>query len=159
MAHNEEAARLHENLKEAKAIWVELHDTVTAVAERESTLMEQVNNLEANLRSKTEEANAAEGKREKMKERLKRVIEQNRLHSTTNVELDSKISKMRAKNEKLQSKIDKLRAKLQDQEDSLVFEKTYSIYHTKTKTQEEAKKALSILITALPRPVTGDNCS
>nr|XP_009804075.1 PREDICTED: uncharacterized protein LOC104249361 [Nicotiana sylvestris] len=103
-----------ENLKEAKAKWVELHDTVIAAAERESAFMEQVNNLEASLRSKIEKANATEERRAKMEETLKRVMEQNRLHSTTNVELNSKISTMKAENKKLQSKIDKLREKLQD---------------------------------------------
>ncbi|XP_070014960.1 tropomyosin-2-like [Nicotiana sylvestris] len=67
-------------------------------------------------------------------------MEKNQLHSTTNVELDSKINIMKAKTEKLQSKIEKVRAKLQDQEDSIHFEKSYDIYHKKRKTLEESKE-------------------
>lgn len=59
MAHILEAAQLHEYLKEAKAKWAELHNTVTVVVERESNFMEQVNNLEVRLHSKTVEANVA----------------------------------------------------------------------------------------------------
>ncbi|XP_070054037.1 uncharacterized protein [Nicotiana tomentosiformis] len=142
MDHSQETAQLHENFKEAKAKYVELHDIVTVAAERESAFMEQINNLKAKLHSKTKKANDYEERRAKMEERLKNVMEQNRLHSTTNVELDSKISTMKAENEKLQSQIDKLRAKLQNPEDSLIFKKTYIIYHTKRKTFAEAKKGI-----------------
>nr|XP_009608999.1 ensconsin-like [Nicotiana tomentosiformis] len=123
--------------------WVKLHDTVTTDAEHESAFMEQISNLEVGLRAKIEEASAAEEKRAKMEERLKKVTEHNRLHSTTNVELESKISTMKAENEELQAKIDKLRAKLQDEEDSILFEKTYSMYHMKRTTLEEAKEGIT----------------
>ncbi|XP_070045721.1 tropomyosin-2-like [Nicotiana tomentosiformis] len=89
------------------------------------------------------DTNAAEEKRSEMEERLKRVMEQNRLPSTTNVELDSRIRARKAENEELQAKIDKLRAKLLDQEDSLIFKKTYAMYHMKRKTLEEAKGAIA----------------
>ncbi|XP_070042614.1 tropomyosin-2-like [Nicotiana tomentosiformis] len=105
--------------------------------------MEQVNNLEASLHSKAKEANTAEEKRAKIKERLKRIMEKNQLHSRTNVELNSKISIMKAENEKLKSKINKLQAKLQDKEDSTVFVKSCDIYHTKRKTLEEAKEGIA----------------
>ncbi|XP_070036511.1 uncharacterized protein [Nicotiana tomentosiformis] len=139
MSHSQEAAQLHEDLKEAKAKWVEHHDVVIAVVEHETVIEEQVNNLKARLCSKTEDANAAEERRAKIEKRLKSVMEQNRLHSTTNIELDSKISMMKSENEELQSKIDKLQAKLWDQVDSFVFDKTYTMYHMKRKTLEEAK--------------------
>ncbi|XP_070034792.1 tropomyosin-2-like [Nicotiana tomentosiformis] len=116
---------------------------MTVAAERESAFMGHVNNLEPCLRSKTEEANAVEEKRAKMEERLKRVIEQNQLHATTSVELDSRISLVKAENDKLQTKIEKLQAKLQDQEDSFLLEKTYAIYHMKRKTLKEAKEGIS----------------
>lgn len=75
MAQSQEAAQLHENLKEVKAKWVELHDTVIVAAEHESSFMEWVNNVKARLSSKTEEANIAEERRERMEERQKRVME------------------------------------------------------------------------------------
>ncbi|XP_070034857.1 probable kinetochore protein SPC25 [Nicotiana tomentosiformis] len=134
MAHNQEAAQLHEKLQETKAKWAELHDVVIAIAKRESAFEKQINNLKANLCSKNEEANAIEEKRAKMEERLKRIMEKNRLHSTTNVEHDSRLSATKDEREQLQAKIDKLQAKIQDQEDSLIFEKTYVIYHMKKKT-------------------------
>ncbi|XP_070039697.1 uncharacterized protein [Nicotiana tomentosiformis] len=142
MDYSQEAAQLHENLEEAKAKWVELHDMVIVIAEHESDFMEQVNNLEAVLRAKIEEANAADEMREKMKEKFKRVMEQNRLHSSNNVELDFRISGMRTENEELQSKIDWIQVKLRDSKDSLVFEKMYSIYHMKGKTLEESKEGI-----------------
>ncbi|XP_070004758.1 GRIP domain-containing protein RUD3-like [Nicotiana sylvestris] len=139
MVHNQKAAQLHEDIKDAKARWVELHDTMT------DAFMEQVNNLEASLRSKIEDDNATEERKTRMLERLKRVMEQNKLHSTTNVELDSKINIVKPENKNLQSKIKKLGAKLQDQEDEdfVLFEKTYAIYHTKRKTLEEAKEGIT----------------
>ncbi|XP_070008290.1 uncharacterized protein [Nicotiana sylvestris] len=142
MVHNQEAAQLHGDLKDAKAKWPEVHDVVTA-AECKSIFMEHVKNLEAKLFSKTEKSHVAEERRAKIEERLKRFMEQNRLHLTTNIEHDSKISTTKAKNEKLQSKIYKIREKLQDQEDSSVFEKTYTIYHTKMNTLEEAKEGIA----------------
>lgn len=57
------------------------------VVECESALVEQINNLESNLRFKTEEVVPAEEKREIMEERLKRVIKQNREHAKTNMDL------------------------------------------------------------------------
>ncbi|XP_070047074.1 uncharacterized protein [Nicotiana tomentosiformis] len=106
IAHRQEAAQLQEDLKDAKAKWAERHDTVITVAERESAFIDQVNNLKASLHSKIEKANVVNEKRTKMEERLKRVMEHNQLHSTTNVELDSKISIMKAENDKLKSKIE-----------------------------------------------------
>ncbi|XP_070031908.1 tropomyosin-2-like [Nicotiana tomentosiformis] len=143
MAHSQEPAQLHEDLKEAKAKWAELHDTVTGAAERESAFMEKVNNEESNLYSKTEDANVAEEKRDKIEERLKRVMEQNQLHETTNVELYYRISLVKTKNDKLQTKIEKLQAKLQDKEDSILLDKIYATYHMKRKTLEEAKEGIA----------------
>lgn len=52
MAHIQEATQLHVEFSELKVKWAQLQDTLTLVAERESTSMEQINNLEANLHSK-----------------------------------------------------------------------------------------------------------
>ncbi|XP_070044936.1 uncharacterized protein [Nicotiana tomentosiformis] len=139
MAHNQEVSQLHEQFQEAQAKWAEPHDVVLATVERESAFKEQINNLKADLSSKTEEANVAEEKRAKMEERLKKAMDQNRIHSTTNVELDSRLSALRSERDGLQAEINKLQAKFQDQEDSLVFEKTYVVYHMRRKTLEEAK--------------------
>lgn len=99
--------------------------------------------MKINLCSEPEEANAAKEKMDRMEERLKRAMEQNLLHSTTNVELDSCLSAMKSEREELQAKIDKLQEKVQDQEHSLVFEKTYVIYHIKRKTMEEDKMGIT----------------
>ncbi|XP_070023212.1 uncharacterized protein [Nicotiana sylvestris] len=123
MSHIQEDAQLHEGLKEAKCKWIELHDAVAAVIERESSFEDQVNNLKANLCSKIDEVNAAKEMSAKMEDRLKRVMEQNRLHTTSNVELDYILKAMKAENEELHAKIDKLRAKLQNQEDPLFSRK------------------------------------
>lgn len=108
MAHIQEVAQLHKEHKEVKAKWVELHDVVTVAASRESTLMAQINNLEASVCSKTKEATTADEKRAIMDERFKKVMEQNQRHATTNTELYSRINIVRSENVKLQSKIDKL---------------------------------------------------
>lgn len=101
--------------------------------------MEKVNNLKASLRSKTEEANDVEEKRAKMEERFNKVMEQNQLHARINIDLDSRISVVRAENDKLQSKIERPRAKLQHKEDSFLLQKTHKIYHMRRKSLEEEK--------------------
>lgn len=139
MDSSQEAAHLNKSLREAKYKWVQLHDIITDVTERESAIMSQVNNLEDDLRVRTEEARVAGEGKAKMEERLLKVMEQNRLHSSTNVIFDARDSVMKAENEELQAKVKKLRARLQNQEDSFIFEKTYSMFHMKRKTLEEAK--------------------
>lgn len=42
-------------------------------------------------------------------------MDQNRIHSATNVELNSRLSALRCERNDLQAKIDRLQAKLQDQ--------------------------------------------
>lgn len=70
-------------------------------AERESAFEKQINNLKADLRSKTKETRVVEEKRAKMEERLKWSMYQNRLHSTMNVELDTHLSSMKSEREEL----------------------------------------------------------
>ncbi|XP_070035117.1 uncharacterized protein [Nicotiana tomentosiformis] len=94
---------------------------LSSKTEEANAAEEQINNLKADLSSKTEEANDAEDKRDRMKERLKRAMDQNQIYSTTNVELDSRLSAMRSERDDIQVEIDRLQAKLQDQEDSLVY--------------------------------------
>lgn len=76
-------------------------------------------------------------------------MEQNRIHLTTTIDLDSRLSAMKAQRERLQTKIDNIQAQLQYQEDFLVFEKNYAIYNMKRKTLEKQQQALLILMIAL----------
>lgn len=87
MAHSQEADQLHHDLKDLKAKWDEMQDVVTASTERESAFIEKINDLEEGLCLKTEKTIAAEEKRAKMKERLKKVLEKNREHVNTNTAL------------------------------------------------------------------------
>lgn len=73
--HSQEAFQLHAELAELKVKWAKLQDAVTLAAKREFASMEKINNLEANLCSKTEKAATTEEKRERTWERLKRVME------------------------------------------------------------------------------------
>ncbi|XP_070057546.1 uncharacterized protein [Nicotiana tomentosiformis] len=114
MAHSQEADQLQEKLQEAKAKWVELHDVVLAAAERESAFEDQINNLKADLHSKTKEANPFEEKRVKMEEKFKRNMEKKWIHLNTTIELDSRLNTMRSERDDLQVETDRLQAKLQD---------------------------------------------
>lgn len=143
MAYIHEATQLRKQLQEVKAKWTELYDAVLAITERESAFEEKLNNVKAALSSKIEEANAIEEKRSKMEESLNRSIDQNRIHSTINVELDSRLIALRSDRDGLQVEIDRLQVNLQDQGHSLVFEKTYVIYHMRRKTSEEAKVGIA----------------
>lgn len=108
--------------------WAELHDVITVTAEGKSTFMAQINNLEANLHSKTEEATDAEKKRAKMEEMFIVVMEQNHEHARTNTDINWIYDIVKAENEQLHSKIERLQAKLKDQHDSFLLEKTSVIY-------------------------------
>ncbi|XP_070050431.1 uncharacterized protein [Nicotiana tomentosiformis] len=104
--------------------------------------VERVNNLEAILRSKAEDTAAAEEKRVRMEERFKKIMEQYWIHISTICDLDSSLSTLRPERDGLQAEVCRLKSKLQFQGDSLVFEKTYAMYHMKRKTLEEAKAVI-----------------
>lgn len=108
MAHITEATQFHAKLAELKTKQAELQDVVTLAAECESAFMEQINNLEANFRSKIEEAVVNKQKRERMEERFKKFMEKNHKHVKTNTDLCRTYDILRVDNDRLQSKIKKL---------------------------------------------------
>lgn len=104
MAHSQEAAQLHNKLKDLKAKWAELQDVLVVVAERKSSSIEQISNLEANVRSKTKKVATADEKRARIEERFKKFMEQNREHTGTDTNLDRSYGIVRAENDQLQYK-------------------------------------------------------
>lgn len=78
---------MHVDLAKLKTKWAELQDVMTSAAEHESAFMKKIKNLEAHLLPKIKEVAATDEKKVRMEERLKRVIEQNREHAKTNIDL------------------------------------------------------------------------
>lgn len=105
IAHSEKATHLHAELAELKIKWAKLQDAINSAAKREFAFMDRINNLEANLRSKTKEAAAAEEKISKMEDKFCKVMEQNCEHAKTNTDLSRAYNILKVHNERLQLKI------------------------------------------------------
>lgn len=99
IVHSQEVTQLHVELAKLMIKWAELQKAVNSVVEREFASIERINNLEANLRSKTKEAIVAKEKSELMEERLRKVMEQNREHSKTNTNLSRAYNILKVDNE------------------------------------------------------------
>nr|XP_009793988.1 PREDICTED: uncharacterized protein LOC104240798 [Nicotiana sylvestris] len=74
-----------------------------------------------------------------MEERCKKIVDRNRFHISTTRDIDLRLGATRPERDELLAEVDRLKSKLPHQGDSLVFEKTYSMYHMRRKTLEEAK--------------------
>lgn len=83
MTLGKEAALPSIQFEETRAKWVEVHNVVLAVSDREAASTERLNNFEAALNSKTEEVAAVEEKYARLEERHKIVIEHNRVFNHT----------------------------------------------------------------------------
>lgn len=142
MAHSQEATHLHAELDELKIKWVELQEVVNLEVERESSSMDRISNLEANLHSNTEEATTTEDNKTKMEERFRKVMEQNWKHSKTNIDLAGAYNILKVNNERLQLKIQKLQTRFWDKEGSLLLEK-HVVYSMERKTLGNCKNGIS----------------
>lgn len=80
-------------LAKLKVKWVELQGAIISTAECESASMEINNNLETNLRSKTEEATKTEEKRAKIEEHAKTSFDQLKTNKILKVEIEQLQSK------------------------------------------------------------------
>lgn len=142
MTLSQEASQLNVQFQEANAKWSEVQNIVLAAAEREDTSTERLNNLEATLNSKAEEVVAAEEKRAQMDDKHKRIIEHNKVHIATICDLDLSLSAARSERGDLSREVDRLKLELQRRADSLIIEKTHSMYSMRIKTLEEAKASV-----------------
>ncbi|XP_070008161.1 uncharacterized protein C713.09-like [Nicotiana sylvestris] len=117
---------------------------------------------DAALNSKVKEATVAEEKRAQIESMYRNIIDQNKVCITTIRDLDLSLRAMRSERDGLLTEVDRLKAKLQHQGDSLIIENTYSMYHMRRNTLEEAKagvidindeiaKALTLELTTLER--------
>ncbi|XP_070048460.1 uncharacterized protein [Nicotiana tomentosiformis] len=137
---SQETALLKVQFQEAKAKWSEVQNDVIAVVDREVASAKRINNLEAALNSKVEEAAVAEEKHARMEEKYKKVMEHNKFCNSTINDLVVSLQAARSERNNLSIEVDQLKEELQYQTTSLIVEKTYSMYNMRRKTLEEAKR-------------------
>ncbi|XP_070054292.1 uncharacterized protein [Nicotiana tomentosiformis] len=120
---NQEAAQLRVQYQEAKAKWSEVQNDVLAAVDREAASTKRLNNFEATLNSKAEEAVAAEEKHARMEEKYRKVMEHNKVYNSTIRYLDVSFQVARSERNKLSTEVDQLKEELQCREASLIVEK------------------------------------
>nr|XP_016451988.1 PREDICTED: uncharacterized protein LOC107776587 [Nicotiana tabacum] len=120
----------------------EQEDAILAATDREAASAKRVINLEVNLNSKCEALAAVVAKYAQLEEKYKKTIEHNRLYSLTVRELDVSLKSARSAGENLSAEINQLKEEFKRRADSLIVEKTYSMYSMRRKILEEAKTGI-----------------
>nr|XP_016461821.1 PREDICTED: dynactin subunit 1-like [Nicotiana tabacum] len=133
-----EAGELEARLQQSEQEMITLSQEASQL-NREAASIERVNNLKAALNFKTAEAATTEEKRAQMEDRYKRIMEHNKVHITNICDLDLSLSATRSERNGLSTEVDRLKLELKRLADSLIIEKTYSMYSMRRKTLEEAK--------------------
>ncbi|XP_070037201.1 uncharacterized protein [Nicotiana tomentosiformis] len=139
---SQEIAPMRFQFEEAKAKWAEVHNSILAASVREAASAERLNNLEAALNSKAKELVASEVKHAQLKEKHKRIIEHNKIFSSTVCELDVSLKSVRCARENLSAEVTQLKEELKHRATSLIVEKIYAMYSIRRKTLEEAKAGI-----------------
>ncbi|XP_070051206.1 uncharacterized protein [Nicotiana tomentosiformis] len=125
--------------RSVKAKWVEVQNAILAANDREAAATKRITNLEATLNSKAEELAVAGARHARLEEKYKKIIEHNRLYSSTVHDLDVNLRSARSARDNLSAEITQLKEELRRREASIVVEKTYSMYNMRRKTLEGAK--------------------
>ncbi|XP_070005699.1 uncharacterized protein [Nicotiana sylvestris] len=147
----QEAVLLRVQFEEARSKWVEFHNVVLASSDRQAKSTERLNNLEATLNSKAEEVTTTEEKYAWLEERQKRVIEHNKVFTSTDPDLDVNLRAIISERDTLSTEVGRLKEELQRRAASLIVDKTYYMYSMRRKTLEEAKAGIIDFDAEIPK--------
>ncbi|XP_070025620.1 uncharacterized protein [Nicotiana sylvestris] len=120
---SQEIAPLRVQFEKVRAKWAKVHSVVLAASDREDASTKRLRNLEAALNSKIEELATAKVKYAQLEEKYKKIIEHNRIFSSTVCELDDSLKSTRSARENLSAEVNQLNEELKQRAASLVVEK------------------------------------